>query len=81
MEIQYAYEGTLKGIKGVWTDTKPKGLQLDKEIMFLVPSEGYILQNKETKIKVPSIIIQDETEQNNWIEIEKEKIKEIELER
>ena len=42
--------------------------------MFLTADDSdHELQNKETKEKRSSVIIQDESEQENWEEVEREK--------
>lgn len=74
MKIQYAYEGTLNGIKGVWCGELPGAVIVEKTIMFLTADDAnHELQNKETKERQSSVIIQDETEQDNWEEVEREK--------
>lgn len=74
MKIQYAYEGTLNGVKGVWGDAHPEDVVVEKVIMFLTADDPYhVLQNKETKEKRFSVIIQDESEMDNWEEVEREK--------
>lgn len=74
MKIKYAYEGTLNEVKGVWGDTHPENVVVEKEIMFLTADDSTNeLQNKETKEKRSSVIIQDESEQENWEEVEREK--------
>lgn len=74
MIIRHAYEGTLNGVKGMWTDERPEGVIVEREIMFLTADDSdHELQNKETKEKRSSVIIQDESEQDNWEEVEREK--------
>ena len=74
MIIRHAYEGTLNGVKGMWTDIHPEGVVVEKVIMFLTADDSdHKLQNKETKEKRSSVIIQDESEQDNWEEVEREK--------
>lgn len=74
MIIRFAYEGTLNGVKGVWGDIHPENVVVEKIIMFLTADDEYHeLQNKETKEKRSSVIIQDESEQENWEEVEREK--------
>lgn len=73
MKIRYAYEGTLDDIKGVWTDELPDGVIVEKEVIFLTADDSeHTLQNKETKEKRSSVIIQDKSEQENWEEVEHE---------
>ena len=73
MKIRHAYEGTLNGIKGVWGDTHPEDVVVEKVIMFLTADDSdHELQNKETKEKRSSVIIKDETEQDNWEEVERD---------
>ena len=81
MKLRHAYEGTLNGNKGVWSDECPEGVIVEREFMFLTADDGYELQNKETKERRSSVIIQDESEMDNWEEVEREKFpweKEIE---
>lgn len=74
MRIRHAYEGTLNAVKGAWTDRCPEGVIIEREFMFLTTDDAdHELQNKETKEKRYSVIIQDESEQENWEEIEREK--------
>lgn len=74
MIIRHAYEGTLNGIKGVWGDTHPENVVVEKVIMFLTADDvDHELKNKETEEVRSSVIIQDESEQDNWIEVEREK--------
>lgn len=75
MIVKFAYEGTLNGVKGVWGDIHPENVIVEKTIMFLTADDGdHELQNKETKEKRSSVIIQDESEQDNWEEVEREKL-------
>ena len=74
MIIRHAYEGTLNGVKGVWGDIHPEDVVVEKVIMFLTADDSdHELQNKETKEKRSSVIIQDESEMDNWEEVEREK--------
>lgn len=74
MIVKFAYEGTLNGVKGVWGDTHPEDVVVEKVITFLTADDGdHELQNKETKEKRSSVIIQDESEKDNWEEVEREK--------
>ena len=74
MKIRHAYEGTLNGVKGVWGDTHPEDVVVEKVIMFLTADDSdHELQNKETKEKKSTVLIQDESEQDNWEEVEREK--------
>ena len=76
MKIRHAYEGTLNGVKGTWTDECPEEVVIEREFMFLTADDSdHELQNKETKEKRSSVIIQDESEQDNWEEVEREKEK------
>ena len=74
MKIRHAYEGTLNGVKGIWTDECQEGVIVEREFMFLTADDfDHELQNKETKEKRSSVIIQDESEQDDWEEVEREK--------
>ena len=74
MIIRHAYEGTLNGVKGVWGDTHPEDVVVEKVIMFLTADDvDHELKNKETEEVRSSVIIQDESEMDNWEEVEREK--------
>ena len=74
MKIRHAYEGILDGVKAVWTDEYPEGAIVEKEFMFMTADdENHRLKNKETEEICSSVIIQDESEQDNWEEVEREK--------
>lgn len=74
MIIKHAYEGILNEIKGIWTDECPDEVIIEKELLFLTPDNSdHVLKNKETKEIKTSIIIENETETENWEEIEREK--------
>ena len=74
MKLHHAYEGTLNGITGVWTDECPEGVIVEREFMYITADDGkHILQNKETGKKASSVIIQDESEMEDWEEVEREK--------
>lgn len=74
MKLKYAYEGTLNGVKGVWSDECPDAVIVEREIVFITPEDlDNELQNKETKERRASVIIQDESEMDNWEEVEREK--------
>lgn len=81
MKIHHAYKGILNGIRGVWSDRLPEGVVVDKEFLFIKPdSSEYELQNKETKEKRFSVIIENESEVENWEEVKTERrfpIKEV----
>lgn len=73
MIIRHAYEGTLDGVRGVWGDTHPENVIVEKVIMFLTADDAeHELKNKETEEIRSTVIIQDESEQDNWIEVERE---------
>lgn len=75
MIVRFMYKGTLNGVKGVWTDTQPDGLVVNEMVKFITPDdEKNELQNKETKEKRSSVIIQDESEIDNWEEVEHKEI-------
>lgn len=66
------YKGTLNGVKGVWTDAKPDGVVVDDVVKFITADVAeHELQNKETKERCSSVIIQDESEIDNWEEVER----------
>ena len=75
MKIRFAYEGTLNGVKGVWGDIHPEDVVVEKTIMFLTPDDSdHRLKNKETDEIVSSVIIQDESDQENWEEVERDQL-------
>lgn len=74
MIVRFMYKGTLNGVKGVWTDTQPDGVIVDDIVKFITADDSsHELQNKETKEIQSSVIIQDESEIDNWEEVEREK--------
>lgn len=74
MIIRHAYEGTLNGVKGVWGDTNPDGVVIEKVIIFLTADDkDHELKNKETEEVRSIVIIQDESEMDNWTEVERER--------
>ena len=40
MKERKSYKGSLKGVKGIWTDKKPRGLEVEKIITFYVPDSN-----------------------------------------
>ena len=42
MKERTTYIGTLKGVKGIWCDKKPRGLEVDKTITWYSADEGKV---------------------------------------
>ena len=74
MKLHHAYEGTLNGNKGVWSDEHPEGVIVEREFLFITADDkDHELKNKETEERKSSVIIADESEMDNWEEVEREK--------
>lgn len=68
MKKRKSYIGTLDGIKGVWTDKKPKGLEVEKEITFYSPDEGKMLCKDGELFE--SIVIDENTKIEDYTEVD-----------
>lgn len=68
MKERTTYIGTLKGVKGIWCDKKPKGLEVDKTITWYSADEGKVFADKEGNL-VESVIIQDGVKIEDYVEI------------
>ena len=68
MKERTTYIGTLKGIKGIWCDKKPEGIELEKEITFYSPDEGKVFVDKEGNL-VDCVVIQDGIDIADYTEI------------
>lgn len=74
MKLHHAYEGTKDGTKGVWTDELPEGVIVEREFLFIEADDAnHELKNKETGEIRSTVIISDESEMDNWEEVEAEK--------
>ena len=74
MIVRLMYKGTLNGVKGVWTDTQPDGVVVDDIVKFITAdNSSHELQNKQTKERTSVVIIKEESEIDNWEEVEREK--------
>ena len=74
MEIRATYRGITKGgVKGIWCGFKPEDIKVTQKIQILYPAENKILQDKETKETFTSVILEKETDKNNYEEIAEEK--------
>ena len=58
MKERKSYKGTLNGVFGIWTDTKPEGVELQEEITFYVPDEGKVFVNLKTAESCDTLILQ-----------------------
>lgn len=73
MKLHHAYEGTLNEVKGVWSDEHPEGVIVEREFLFLTADDkDHELKNKETEERKSSVIIAEESEMDNWEEVERE---------
>ena len=74
MEIRTTYKGITKdGVKGIWCGFKPEDIEVTEEIQILYPAENKILQDKATKETFNSVILENESDKNNYLEIAEEK--------
>lgn len=70
-----SYIGTLKGVKGVWCDKKPRGLEVEKTNTFYVADEGKVFVDKEGNM-LDSVVIQDGVDIKDYTEIKQPKVEE-----
>lgn len=70
-----SYIGTLKGIKGVWCDKKPRGLEVEKINTFYVADEGKVFVDKEGNM-IDCVVITDGVDIKDFVEIVKPKTEE-----
>lgn len=68
MKERTTYIGTLKGVKGIWCDKKPKGLEVDKTITWYSADDGKVFVDKDGNF-YDSIVIQDGVDINDYMEI------------
>lgn len=74
MEIRTTYKGITKdGIKGIWCGFKPDDIKVTEELQILYPDKDMVLQDKATKETFTSIILEKESDTNNYVEIAEEK--------
>lgn len=74
MEIRTTYKGITKdGVKGIWCGFKPDDIEVTQELQILYPDKDMVLQDKETKETFTSIILEKESDTNNYVEIAEEK--------
>lgn len=74
MEIRTTYKGITKdGVKGIWCGFKPEDIEVTQEIQILYPDKDKILQDKATKETFTSVILEKESDKNNYEEIAEEK--------
>ena len=69
MKERHSYIGTLNGVKGVWCDQKPDGIQLEKDVTWYSPDEGKVF-TKDGEL-FDSVIITDGVDISEYIEIVK----------
>lgn len=69
MKLRKSYKGVLKGVKGVWTDEKPKGLEKVEEIEFWSADKGKVFK-KGDKIVGLCVILKDGKQISEYEEIE-----------
>lgn len=77
MKERKSYIGTLKGVKGIWCDKKPRGLEVEKEVVFYVPDEDKVFVDKEGNM-LDSVVIQEGIDIKDYVEIKKPKAEENE---
>ena len=75
MQERKTYVGTLKGVKGIWCDKKPRGLEVEKTITWYSADEGKVFVDKEGNM-VDSVVIDENTKIEDFVEIVKPKIEE-----
>ena len=75
MKERKSYIGTLKGVKGIWCDKKPRGLEVEKEVVFYVPDEDKVFVDKEGNM-LDSIILNEGETIDAYHEIVKPKTEE-----
>lgn len=74
MEIRATYRGITKdGVKGIWCGFKPDDIEVTEELQILYPDKDMILQDKATKGIFNSVILEKESDKNNYEEIAEEK--------
>ena len=69
MKERQSYIGSLKGVKGVWCDKKPRGLDLEKTITFYVPDEGKVF-TKDGEL-FDSVVLKDGEKIKDYKEVER----------
>ena len=67
-----SYKGMLNGVFGIFTDTKPEGLDLQEEVVFYVPDEDKIFVDKDGNM-IDCVIITDGVDIKEFTEIVKPK--------
>ena len=74
MEIRTTYKGITKdGVKGIWCGFKPNDIKVTEELQILYPDKDMVLQDKVTKETFTSVILANESDNNNYVEIAEEK--------
>lgn len=68
MKERYSYSGTLNGIKGVWCDRQPEGLEIEETVTFYTPDEGKVFVDKEGNL-IDSVVIRDGIKIEDYVEI------------
>lgn len=67
-----SYKGTLNGVFGIFTDTKPEGLELAEEVTFYSADEGKTFVDKEGNM-TDTVVIIDGVDIKDYVEIVKPK--------
>ncbi len=71
MKIRTTYKGVREdGISGIWCGFKPDNITVTEEIAILYPDENKQLKNKNTGEILDSVILTDDTPQEDFEEIE-----------
>lgn len=73
MRLNKSYRGTLDGVVGIWQDPCPDGVVVEQVFLVLcAESINSTLQNKTTGEKKRLVMIQEESEMENWEEVPEE---------
>lgn len=71
MKERKSYKGLLNGVFGIWTDTKPEGIELQEEITFYVPDEGKVFKKGDELFD--TVILQNGEKIEDYEEIDEPK--------
>lgn len=72
MKERKTYIGKVNGVAGIFCDTKPENIELEKEITFYSPDEGKVFVDKEGNM-VDSVVITDGVDIKDYVEIKQPK--------
>lgn len=74
MKTRKSYFGTLDGVKGVWCDKKPKGIELEKTVEYYVPDDGMVF-TKDGDL-FTCVVLKDGEKITDYVEIKEPKSEE-----